>query len=165
MQPADQQKTFWNIDKLTNWKDNPRAIKKENFEKLKQQLQELGQYKPLIITPEGEVLGGNMRLHALKELGIIQVWVSIVNPQTEAEKLKYALSDNSVSGYFVDTQLEELVVQNGIDIKLETYTVNLGEPRTLTDVLNHVSPEPKKKEEKPESPKTKIKCPNCDFEF
>lgn len=58
------------ISELKNWDKNPRGIKKDDFERLKKQIQKLGQYKPLLITEDGTVLGGNMRLKAYKELGI-----------------------------------------------------------------------------------------------
>ena len=63
-------KTYWPIDKLQNWDKNPRSIKTQDFVRLKKQIEKLGQYKPLIITNDGVVLGGNMRLRAYKELGI-----------------------------------------------------------------------------------------------
>ena len=39
-------KTLWKINKLHEWKDNPRSIKKKDFERLKKQTTKLGQYKP-----------------------------------------------------------------------------------------------------------------------
>ena len=94
-----------NIKTLHNWNKNPRAIKKEDFERLRNQIKELGQYKPLIITSDGEVLGGNMRLRAYQELGISDIWVSIVEPKTEADKIKIALSDNDRAGYYIEQDL------------------------------------------------------------
>uniref|UniRef100_A0A6M3ISR8 Uncharacterized protein n=1 Tax=viral metagenome TaxID=1070528 RepID=A0A6M3ISR8_9ZZZZ len=37
----DFPKLFWPIDKLHNWDKNPRAIKKDDFERLKKQIKEL----------------------------------------------------------------------------------------------------------------------------
>lgn len=53
------------------------------MERLKKQIQKLGQYKPLLITKDGTVLGGNMRLKAYQELGIENVWVNVVDAPTE----------------------------------------------------------------------------------
>ena len=80
-------KIIWPIDKLRNWDKNPRGIKEKDFTRLKEQIKKLGEYKPLLITSDGEVLGGNMRLRAYRDLGKTEVWVSIVEPKTEAEKL------------------------------------------------------------------------------
>mgnify|MGYP001617181139 CR=1 FL=1 len=134
-------KTIWDISKLKNWEKNPRAIKKEDFERLKKQIKELGQYKPLLITEDGTVLGGNMRLQAYKELGLTDIWVSIVKAETEAEKLKYALSDNDRAGYYVEQDLAELIQEWGLEIGFEDYHVDLGQSSSLTDVLNQFAPD------------------------
>ena len=88
-----------NISELREWDKNPRSIKRVDFERLKTQIKKLGQYKPLLITEDGEVIGGNMRLKAYRELGIKDVWVSVVKPKDENQKLEYALSDNDRAGY------------------------------------------------------------------
>jgi len=91
------EKTIWHISKLRNWDKNPRAITKDDFERLKRQFTRIKEitgeylYKPLVITPDGEVLGGNMRLRILQDLGIEDVWVSIVNVKTEEEKIQSAI--------------------------------------------------------------------------
>ncbi len=126
-------KTIWKIDKLHNWKDNPRAIKKSDFERLKRQIKELGQYKPLLVTPDGEVLGGNMRLRAYQELKIEDVWVSVVTPKSEEDKIKYALSDNDRAGYYLDDQIANLI-GNYADFPWEDYAVDLNEPLTLDNL-------------------------------
>ena len=43
-------------------------IDKKNYERLKEQIESLGVYKPLLITPDGEVLGGNQRFKVFNEL-------------------------------------------------------------------------------------------------
>jgi hypothetical protein len=43
-------KTRWPIDKLKNWTSNPRELKREELDRLKKQIKELGEYKPLLIT-------------------------------------------------------------------------------------------------------------------
>ena len=103
-----QTKEYRKTKDLKLWDKNPGSIKKEDFEGLKKQIQELGQYKPLIITPDNEVIGGNMRLRAYMDLEIDDVWVSVVNPKDEEEKLKYALSDNDRAGYYDDDLLANL---------------------------------------------------------
>lgn len=130
-----------NISGLKNWDKNPRAVKKDDFERLKKQITELGQYKPLLITPDGTVLGGNMRLRAYKDLGITDIWVSIVEPKTEAEMVKYAISDNDRAGYYVDQELAELIQEFGLEINLDDYKVDLGQAISLADVLNQFAPD------------------------
>jgi DNA modification methylase len=119
---------------LKLWEQNPRSIRKEDFERLKKQIQELGQYKPLIITKDGEVIGGNMRLRAYRELGIEDVWVSVVDPKDDMEKLKYALSDNDRAGYYDDDLLANLSSAFP-DFEWSDYAVDLTPPETLDKVL------------------------------
>jgi len=123
-------KLLWNIDKLHEWKKNPRTISKENFERLKNQIKELGEYKPLIITKDGTVLGGNMRLKAYRELGYKKVWVSIVEAETDEEKLKYALSDNDQLGEYQKDELIKLI-NNFPNLDLSNFTINLEESISL----------------------------------
>jgi DNA modification methylase len=128
------------ITELRNWTKNPRGIKDKDFGRLKDQIKKLGQYKPLLITPDGEVLGGNMRLRAYRDLGISDVWVSVVEPKTEAEKLEYALSDNDRVGYYEDDKLAELISQYKDEIDLGKYSVDLGKTTDLQTLLDQFSP-------------------------
>jgi hypothetical protein len=51
----DQRQLTMKVDSLRNWEKNPRAIKKDRFDELKVRIQRHGQFKPLIVTPDGEV--------------------------------------------------------------------------------------------------------------
>lgn len=131
-------KTYKKIEELHNWSKNPRSISAKGFDRLKKQIKELGQYKPLIVTQDGEVLGGNMRLKAYKELNIGDIWVSIVSPKNEDEKLKYALSDNDRAGFYDDDLIANLIPEYP-DFKWEDFSVDLKEPTNLTDLINQFS--------------------------
>jgi len=126
-------KEIRNINDLHFWDKNPRDIKPEDLERLKKQIVKFGQYKPLLITEEGEVIGGNMRLRAYKELGVTDVWVSVVSPKDDNEKLEYALSDNDRAGYYIKDQLNELRAE--FDIDWSEYAVDIKPPVNL-DWLN-----------------------------
>lgn len=131
---AEEQKLFWDISKLHSWDKNPRDITQEGLERLKKQVKRFGQYKPLIITEDGEVIGGNMRLKAMQELGIDKVWVNIVYPKNDAEKLEYSLSDNDRAGFYVDTLLADIAKETE-GINWDDYTVDLEEPASISSVL------------------------------
>jgi DNA modification methylase len=148
-QPLEESKTFWTIDKLFHWSKNPRSIQPEDKERLIKQITDLGQYKPLIITKDGEILGGNMRFDVYQELGIKDVWVSIVNAETEADKVKYALSDNDRAGQYEEQQLAKLIEELGVDIDLDEYKVDLGEPITLAQLLENLQDDSEIKEDEP----------------
>lgn len=122
------------LSTLKNWDKNPRSIKEKDFERLKTQIRDLGQYKPLLITEDGTVLGGNMRLRAYKELGIEDIWVSIVDAPTEDKKLEYALSDNDRAGFYDEDLLANLIPEYP-DFEWENYAVDLGEPQTLDKLI------------------------------
>ncbi|HEX9008621.1 MAG TPA: DNA methyltransferase [Patescibacteria group bacterium] len=128
-------KNIWQLDKLHNWDKNPRSISDKGFERLKKQIQTLGMYKPLLITDDGTVLGGNMRLRAYKDLGITDVWVSIVDAPTEEKKLEYALSDNDRAGFYDDDLLANLTAEMP-EFNWGDYSVDLKEPTNLQDLLD-----------------------------
>ena len=141
---------YRDISTLYNWSQNPRAIKQDKFEELKNRIKRHGQFKPLIITPDGEVLGGNMRLRAFQELGIKEAWVSIVEPTSEADKIEIALTDNEEMGYYEDQALAELIAQYKDEIDLSKYSVHLREPQTLEEILKQFSPDEVIEDEAPE---------------
>ena len=140
-------KEQWDISRLKEWDKNPRGIEKGDFVRLKKQIKKLGQYKPLLVTKEGVVLGGNMRLKAFKELGVDKVWVSVVDPKSEDEMIEYALSDNDRAGYYEDQALAELL--QGSKINLDDYKVDLGRLTSLADVLSRFGPDPVEDEAPP----------------
>ena len=127
-------KECWPIEKLKNWDKNPRSITTKGFERLKKQVKELGEYKPLIITPDGEVLGGNMRLRVYQALGKTECWVSVVDPKSETEKVKIALSDNDRAGYYDDDQLAELTFELP-DFDPKDFAIDLKEPCSFWSAL------------------------------
>lgn len=123
-----------NISELRNWDNNPRDISPEGFARLKKQIEELGVYKPLLIHTDGTVLGGNMRLRAFREMDVKDVTVSVVDAQTEEQKIRYALSDNDQVGRTDKEKLLELIEQYP-EIKLTDYAIHLDEPETLDDFM------------------------------
>lgn len=131
--------TTWPIADLHGWDKNPRGIKKEDFERLKRQIKAHGQFKPVLVTPDGEVLGGNMRLKAYQALGIQDVWVSIVHPKDDTEKVAIALADNDRAGYYEEEMLAELLMSVP-DLVLEDYYLDLGNSISAKDLLDKYRP-------------------------
>lgn len=131
-------KDIRDISTLYEWKDNPRSIDKKDFERLKGQITRLGQYKPLLITRDGEVIGGNMRLKAYNVLGIKDVWVSVIEPKDDNEKLEYALSDNDRAGYYDDDMLANLIPN--YDIDWSQYAVDMKPPEDIQQLIDRIAP-------------------------
>lgn len=141
------------ISDIDVWEKNPRNIKTKDFERLKRQIQELGIYKPLICVRENGryvTLGGNMRLRALKDMGIKDIDVSIVKADTEAQRIKYALSDNDRAGEYDEQQLAELVYPHIEEINLEDFKVDLGEAVDMKSVIEDFGPDLDEEEDIPE---------------
>jgi len=129
------------VSQLTNWVKNPRAIDKNDFERLKKSITKKGIYKPLLVNQDNIVLGGNMRLKAFQELGIDSVMCSIVETKNETEMVEYALSDNDRHGFYQDQELAELIASVP-DLELEDYKIDLGKPIDLKELLDKFGPEP-----------------------
>jgi ParB-like chromosome segregation protein Spo0J len=80
--------------------NNPRIIRDERFEKLKRSIQEfpkMMELRPIVLDSDNFVLGGNMRLRALQDLGFKEVpdeWVKQADKLTEEEKQRFIIADN-----------------------------------------------------------------------
>ena len=127
------------ISNLKGWDKNPRGIKKDAFERLKRQITAHGQFKPVLVTADGEVIGGNMRLKAYQALGITDIWVSVVTPKDETEKIAIALADNDRAGYYEEDALAELIMSVP-DLVLEDYHLDLGKTISAKDLLDKFRP-------------------------
>lgn len=140
---------------LRAWEKNPRTVRDEDIERLKKQIGLAGGlYKPLIVElvgpstntvggratarthQTGIVLGGNMRLRALREMGFSEAWVSIVAPKDDEQRLKYALSDNGRAGTYDTTALAELaqVADFGRDMAA-LFKAEVAAPVTVDELL------------------------------
>ena len=77
--------------------NNPRFIRDEKFKKLKKSIQdfpEMLKLRPVVVDDDMVVLGGNMRLKALTELGIDEVEVIKAKDLTEEQKAEFIIKDN-----------------------------------------------------------------------
>jgi DNA modification methylase len=86
----------------------------------------------------------------MKDLGIQEIWVSVVEPKTNAEKIEIALADNEEMGYYQEDQLAELISEYKNEIKLESFSIHLGDGVNLEDLLNKYQPEEIIEDEAPE---------------
>jgi len=80
--------------------NNPRVIKDDRFKKLVKSIEEFPKMmslRPIVINADNIVLGGNMRLKALKELGYKEIpeeWVKRAEDLTEDEARRFIIADN-----------------------------------------------------------------------
>ena len=123
-----------NIELLNTNPNNPRFITANQMEKLKKSIQEFPEMlelRPLVVDETRTVLGGNMRLEALKELGYTEVPVINVNNLTEEQKKEFVIKDNLSYG---EWDWDTLV----LDWNLETLEDwGLGEFNTEDELTNH----------------------------
>lgn len=158
------------ISDVRLWDKNPRNIKTEDYERLKKQITELGVYKPLIAVAENggyTVLGGNMRLRALQEMGIKEVDISVVEATTEALKIKYALSDNEHMARFDEQALAELVFPHIDEIDLKDYNISRGQSVNIDRMLGDFVPGEAGEQARLDklTEKERVTCPECGCEF
>jgi len=80
--------------------NNPRLIKDERFVKLVQSIKDfpkMMELRPMVIDKDNIVLGGNMRLKAIAELGMKEIpdsWVKKATDLTEDEVRRFIIADN-----------------------------------------------------------------------
>jgi ParB-like chromosome segregation protein Spo0J len=162
-------KQFVNISSLKINEDNPRTITSENFQRLKNHLKKFSQYKPILVTKEGVVVGGNMRLLAMKDLDIKDVWVSVVDAKTKAKMLEYILSDNENFGDWDEEKLAEMLTEEWTNLDAKDFKLEFGK-ETLEELLEKFGPggeedlEDEEEEEESEGKKM-IECPKCHHVF
>ena len=78
-------------------KKNPRVLKDDKFEKLKRSISdfpEMLELRPIVVDADMMVLGGNMRLRALQDLGVQEAPVLIASELTEEQKRQFIIKDN-----------------------------------------------------------------------
>jgi DNA modification methylase len=117
--------------------DNPRQIRGEQFERLKRSIKEFPEMlalRPMVTDAEGVVLGGNMRLEALKALGYKEVpadWVKRASELTPEQRREFVIKDNGQFGEWNWSELANAwsdlpLADWGLDIPQEWLTPDEG---------------------------------------
>jgi ParB-like chromosome segregation protein Spo0J len=126
------------LEKVRGWDRNPRRSEPEDLARLKAQILKLEQYKPLVAYQENGhyiVLGGNMRLKVLQDLGVKSVHLSIVKPKDEADKLAISISDNDRAGYYEEQALAELLWEHKDELDVSSLMIDLTNDVPLAQVI------------------------------
>jgi len=88
------------LTKIKPHPENPRFIRDEKYQKLVRSLKEFPEMtsvRPLVLNEKMEVLGGNMRLRAMREAGWSQTMVHVVD-WPEEKQLEFMIKDNASFG-------------------------------------------------------------------
>ena len=133
------------ITELKKNPNNPRIIKDDKFQKLVKSIQDFPQMmelRPIIINEQNIVLGGNMRLAALKELNYKEIpkeWVKKASDLTPEQQNEFIIKDNVgfgvwdwdiIANEWDSEQLEEWGLEiGGFDVNQDEY----GEDFNLPD--------------------------------
>jgi hypothetical protein len=86
-----------NIAAIKPNEENPRFITDAKFKKLVKSIKdfpEMLEARPLVIDEDNVVLGGNMRLKALKAAGVFEIPVKRVEGWTAEQKKEFIIKDN-----------------------------------------------------------------------
>lgn len=114
-------RTYAKWSDLTPWDLNPRDIEGDNLEQLMSDIKKAkdftpdGQIKPILVTSTGLVIGGNQRMKAFKNLGITDIWVSVLDTENPKQAFEWAMKDNMLYGYIEEDKLKEVAIKLEID--------------------------------------------------
>lgn len=84
------------IEEVFENEGNPRKVSRNKLEKLKKSIQdfpEMLELRPIVVTPDNIVLGGNMRYRALRELGYKEIPV-VYAELTDKQETEFIVKDN-----------------------------------------------------------------------
>jgi ParB-like chromosome segregation protein Spo0J len=100
--------------------DNYRSHPPEQIEHIKHSLQKLGQYKPVVVTPEMRILAGHGVVEAARELGWKTVTVHVFDGDEPLQRL-LMIADNEIQTGAMDDEraLTELLRELNTDIGLD----------------------------------------------
>ena len=120
--------------------NNPRLIKDDKFKKLVKSIQEFPDMlnvRPIVVNKDMVVLGGNMRLKAIKEAGIKEINIEIVDWSEDKQK-EFIIKDNASFGEWDWSDLannwdSEELTDWGVDIIGFSNVEDLGEGFSLPD--------------------------------
>ena len=113
--------------------DNPRTISKKDMDLLVKSLSEFPdmlKLREIVVDETMTVLGGNMRLLALKKSGAKEATAKIVTGLTAAQKREFVIKDNSSFGYW---DMDALANAWG-DLPLAEWGVDLPDDWLKSDV-------------------------------
>jgi len=102
--PLNQQKILMKLKEIKANPNNPRVLRDDKFAKLKKSISEFPKMltlRPMVIDENNMILGGNMRLRALQDLGYTEIddaWVKRSSDLTEEEKQRFIIADNIAFG-------------------------------------------------------------------
>lgn len=147
------------VSELKYYPGNPRKIDDKTLKQLKKSITEFGIVENLVINSKNQIIGGNQRLKALKDLGIEEVDCYVVDLSDGQEKaLNLAL--NKIQGEWDEELLKEFLSDlNQYEIDLSGFDELDIKELNAEFVPVDIDTQPRLDEKK------KHKCPKCGYEF
>lgn len=143
MKKLENKAEYLPLSELVKLENNPRTIKKADFEKLKESIKSNPDYfeaRPIICsdrTGKNVILGGNQRYEAAKALGLVEVPVIVLHGLDEAREREIVIRDNVNNG---DWDFD--ILANEWDAEeLEDWGLEADWPSDEEDVVEDEAPE------------------------
>ena len=138
--------------------DNPRSISIKDMDRLVKSLQEfpeMMQLREVVVDETGMILGGNMRVLALRKAGVEEATAKIVSGLTSEQKRRFVISDNGAWGAWDMSAL----ANSWSDLPLTEWGISIPEH------WNAPIPEENKAIDEEDMADTKNECPKCGFKW
>lgn len=145
------------LSDLIPTENNPRQIKKEDFERLKKSLESFPKMldiREIVVDENNRILGGHQRVKALFANGKTEVNVKVVEGLTEEEKREFVIRDNIQNGEWDF----DVLANEWDDLPLDDWGVELAPkaPEIDWDNVGDIS------EENYDAPEHEmLVCPKC----
>jgi len=128
---------------------NPRVIKDDKFKKLVQSIKDFPQMlqlRPIVVNDDMVVLGGNMRLRAVQEVGLKEVPIIKASDLTPEQQKEFIIKDNVGFGEWdwdvlANEWESELLTEWGLDVWQQPVEVDysLLDEEDLSDELSDMA--------------------------
>ena len=135
MKELENKAEYLPLSELVKLENNPRTIKKADFEKLKTSIKSNPDYfeaRPIICsdrTGKNVILGGNQRYEAAKALGLVEVPVIVLHGLDEAREREIVIRDNVNNG---DWDFD-ILANEWDESELEGFGISLPTAKTYED--------------------------------
>lgn len=129
--------------------NNPRQIKKDDFERLKKSIKsfpEMLDIREIVVDENNRILGGHQRVKALLANGEKEVNVKVVEGLSEEEKREFVIRDNIQNGEWDF----DVLANEWDDLPLDDWGIELPIADIEEEIVEDEAPEP------PAEPKSKF---------
>lgn len=158
------------LDEVRPSERNVRRHPDGQVSELARNLERYGQYRPLVVASDGEILVGNGLYLAMRSLGWEEAEAKVLpESATDSDKMALILADNrlyEIGGTdreAVESMLKELAEMGDIDVPgfTDEEVEELLSPIDIDALFREMTPAEKEKAEK----RRTVVCPECGAEF